>query len=212
MKLASIAGLLCLSMLACSNKQEGPCTTCKEGTGGVTIGFALTSADVVRVVASITGSGIPTPITSDLPTAGSTASGVIRDIPVGAVRTVAISAYPALAGDPEGAVVISRGQTDVAIDAGQLATASITLLPVLGDVAVSATFPAGDIDVPRVHHVSVVATGARISAPTTFYLTPNLTAFTAAGTAQKTPVGISRVITVKSFTSDGTLLHQGSST
>ncbi|MEN9796571.1 MAG: hypothetical protein RL653_267 [Pseudomonadota bacterium] len=196
---------------ACSSAPGGdPCTDCSDGLGGFQISLPITSADVVRVRATVTAVDLAAPIASDLALGGSpvTATGTIRDIPVGTGRTITVTAFPALPGTAEAAVVIYRGETSVDIVAGQLASASVTLRPVVGDVAVSASFPAGDLDVADVHHVSVVTEGARIAAPATFYLA--LANGVAAGLAEKVPVGLARNVTVRTFRADGTPLHRGS--
>jgi hypothetical protein len=197
--------------LACTPEPGGPpCTDCGEGLGGFRISLPITSADVVRVRATVTAADLAAPIASDLALGGSpvTATGTIRDIPVGAGRTLTVTAFPSLPGTAEADVVIFRGETSVNIVAGQLASASVTLRPVVGDIAVSASFPAGDLDVANVHHVSVVTEGGRIATPATFYLA--LSNGGAAGLAEKVPVGLARTVTVRTFRADGTPLHRGS--
>ncbi len=210
------AGLLVLSLVSCGPGRNltGPCQDCTAGTGGLAISLALTSADVVRVTATVTGTGITTPMTTDLTIGGSplTASGSITSIPVGPQQTVTLSAYPAAVNGAEGAVVIFQGQGQVAITAGQITTASIELFPIMGDVAVTANFPANDVDVAKIDHTTVVVSGARIQTPATFYLLLSTSANDATGTAQKIPVGLTRTVTVTSFSANGTQLHQGTAT
>jgi hypothetical protein len=190
------------------------CPVCASATGAVQITVALTASDVARVVATVTGAGISTPLSSDLTIGGSplSASGEIANVPTGAQQTVTLVAYPAGASDPEGGIVIYQGQTQVAITAGQIADASLTLFPVVGDVAVSAKFAPGDIDVSRIDHTSVVVTGNRIEAPAMFYLQLSIASNTATGVAQRIPVGSNRTVTVTSFAIDGTQLHRGNAT
>jgi hypothetical protein len=138
-----------------------------------------------------------------------TASGLFSNVPVGPAWTVTLEAYPALPAGLEGGVVIYRGQTQVAVTAGQISSASIELYPVEGDVAVTALFPSGDVDVARIDHISVVASGNRIEAPKTYYLALNKASGIATGTALRIPVGRTRTVTVTSFAADGTQLHLG---
>lgn len=208
-----LIALSLLSLLAACGGTEGthPCDDCAPGAGAVAVSVAVTSSDVMRVVACVSGAGIPTPLCTELTLAGSprTATGRISNVPAGAARTVTLTAYPALAAAPEGAVAIYRGQTQVAVTAGQVSTASLQILPVLGDVAVTATFTSGDIDVARIDHLTVVVAGSRIADPKTFYLELAGASGPATGTAQRIPVGLTRSVTVTSFAADNTRLHQG---
>jgi hypothetical protein len=202
------AAVAVLSLAACAPKPAGkPCPECSAKAGAVSISFPLTDADVVHVTASVSGTGITTPLTQDLTLSGSpaTASGTVAEIPPGTGRTITVTGFPAA---PEDGIAIYRGDTMVDITAGQTTDASLTLLPVNGDVAVTAEFPDGDLDLGKIDHISVVVTGNRISSPATYYLT--LDEVTATGTAEKIPVGQTRTVTVKSFASDGTVLHEGS--
>jgi hypothetical protein len=170
----------------------------------------LSSTDVVRLVATLSGPGIATPISADLELNGSSATGAFSDLPPGAGRTLKIEAFPALGDAPEAGIAIYRGQAIVTILAGQLTNVPVILFPVAGDVAVTAFFPPSDVDNARIHHVGVVVSGTRIVDPPTYFLTIDPTAERASGTAAKIPVGLDRTVSVSTFTGAGTLIHQGS--
>lgn len=205
-------GLLFVVTCSCGGNGVQDNDSGGNGLGSVSIRLPLTASDVQRVVATISGAGIATAITKDLTIDGSprVAHGEIADIPAGSARTVKLEAYPAPAGAPEAAVVIYRGMTAVDISAGQASLASITLKPVNGDVAVTANFPAGDIDVANIDYVEVTVSGNRITTSPKYYLSLDKPNNKATGAASKIPVGLTRTFSVKSYDSTKKLLHQGS--
>jgi hypothetical protein len=191
----------------------GGCQLDRPGDGGdgvVSVSIPLTVTDVARIVASVTGTGIAAPITSDLVIGGPppAASGVIRGVPAGTERRVTLEGYPALAGSPEADVAIYRGTATVDVVAGGTTAVSITMLPVNGEVQVTAAIP-NDADLAAIDHVTVAVTGPRIAQAPTYYLTPALATGTASGIAAGIPVGSERRFTVTTHAAGGAALHSG---
>ncbi len=213
--LRTIAIAAALGLVACSQSGQSPqdvrCTDCAPGSGAVQMALAVNANGVARVAASVTAPDLASPITADLGIAGTppVASGTIPNVPSGEGRLVTLQAF---APAPEDTVVIYRGSATVSVEAGLLSQASVTLAPVVADLAVQATFPAGDLDVARVDHVSVVVSGARIAGSPSWYLTLAQVQGTASGTASGVPVGASRTVTVRTYDASGTILHQGAAT
>jgi hypothetical protein len=197
-----------LGLAACSQTSEVACGDCAPGMGGLRLALLVSSSSVARVTATVTAPDLATPIVQDLTIAGTppAATGTIANVPAGGDCLVTLAAYPSA---PEAAVVIFRGSATTALQAGLVSSASITLRPVVADVAVSAGFPAGDADVARVHHVAVTVSGDRISGAATWYLALDAGAGTASGTASRVPVGASRTVTVRAYDAAGALLHEG---
>ena len=187
------------------------CEDCQPGTGLVKVELGLTSADILRVVAEVSGAGLTTPVVQDLAiNAGPprTATGSFADVPEATNYTVALEAFPALVGGAEDTVVIYRGSTTVDVEDGLAATANVTLNPVYGDVTFTATFPAGDPDIADVSYVQVTVTGNRITHDPVFYLT--VAGESATGTIDNIPVGATRTFTVQAYDADNVKLFEGS--
>jgi len=212
---AVFSAVLATVLVSCNEKENKPdCPDCKPGTGAAVLALPVTSEDVLRVKATISGDGIPTPITQDLTIDGDprTATGTIYNIPAGTGRAVLLEGYPALSGGTEADVVIYQGQETTDISAGQMSTVSITLNPVNGDVAITANFPHSDIDIARVSYVEATTTGNRINDGIIYYLTVDSENENATGTAQMIPVGAARTFTIKSYDELNNLLHEGTAT
>lgn len=206
------AMLLTALVLSGCGGEEIVCEECQPGNGLVKIELGLTSADILRVVATVSGTGLETPVVQDLTiNAGPprTATGSIVDVPAGTGYTVALEAFPALVGGAEDTVVIYRGMTTVDVEDGLAATASITLNPVYGDVTFTASFPTGDPDIADVAYVQVTVTGNRITHDPVFYLTVNVPGEVATGTIEGIPVGATRTFTVAAFDASDVKLFEG---
>ncbi|HOD08468.1 MAG TPA: hypothetical protein PKG98_10325 [Myxococcota bacterium] len=99
---------------------------CAPGTGLVSIELGLTSVDIMRVAAQVSGAELETPLAQDLTiNAGPprTATGSFADVPAGTGYTVTLSDFPAVVGQAEDTVVIFRGVTTVDVEDGLVATA-----------------------------------------------------------------------------------------
>ncbi len=197
-------------MWACGGEQV--CVDCAPGTGLVSIELGLTSADIMRVAAEVDGGELAAPLTRDLTiNAGPprTATGSFADVPAATGYTVTLSAFPALVGQAEDAVVIYRGSTTVDVEDGLTANADITLNPVYGDVTFTATFPAGDADIADVDYVQVTVTGNRITHDPMYYPNLNVAGEVATGTLDNIPVGATRTFTVAAYDADNVKLFEG---
>jgi|GEM_PF-818298 len=211
--LTVVAAMLLTTALLWGCGGEQVCVDCAPGTGLVSIELGLTSVDIMRVAAEVSGGELETPLVQDLTiNAGPprTATGSFADVPAGTGYAVTLSAFPAVAGQAEDTVVIYRGSTTVDVEDGLMATADITLNPVYGDVTFTATFPAGDPDIADVAYVQVTVTGNRITHDPVFYPNLNVAGEVATGTLDNIPVGAARTFTVAAYDVDNVKLFEGS--
>jgi len=210
-KVFVIAALLTVPIVwGCGGEQV--CVDCAPGTGLVSIELGLTSVDILRVSAEVSGGELETPLVKDLTiNAGPprTATGSFADVPAGTGYSVKLSAFPAVVGQAEDTVVIYRGVATVDVEDGLAANADITLNPVYGNVDFAATFPTGDADIADVDYVQVTVTGNRITHDPIFYLTLNVAGEVATGTIENIPVGATRTFTVAAFDAANVMLFEG---
>ncbi len=211
-KAFAVAAMLLTAPVVWGCGGDEVCVDCAPGTGLVSIQLGLTSADILRVAAEVSGGELDTPLVQDLTiNAGPprTATGSFADVPAGTGYTVTLQAFPALVGNAEDTVVIYQGTTTVDVEDGLTATADITLNPVYGDVTFTATFPAGDADIADVDYVQVTVTGNRITHDPVFYLTLNVPGEVATGVIENIPVGDARTFTVAAFDAANVKLFEG---
>jgi hypothetical protein len=192
--------LLTVCLAAC-NSLEAP-------HPGSIIGFSfLVTADIASCEVTVTAPDITATLRQTLTISGSptTAGGTISHVPVGSSRLVTVDCSPAA---PEDSFKIFRGTATTDVQAGQTAQVTVTLDPVVAPVAVTATFPAGDVDIPRVHDVSVVVSGARITVGNSSFLDfPAQGQST--GVVDTVPVGATRTFVVRTHDASGAVLHSG---
>jgi hypothetical protein len=114
----------------------------------------LSATGVALVVVQVTGPGITTPLTFNLPIENGVASGTVT-IPAGSSRTISMLAFDA------NGVETHQGSTTVSIASGANPTISLVLSPLTGDAPITATL--GSFTVTVTPPTASVAVGLAVT-------------------------------------------------